>query len=115
MTARARDRLLFGLAGLLGVGVWFGLNRLLGPPVLLVACGVLGYFGARAPWRWGAVAAGSELALFALSGAGRARPGFTLGVLYFVLVGALAALAAYAGAGVRRLARRPRGRKGGAA
>ena len=122
MTAAARDRVLLGLALVLGGIGWWGASALSGRreawdapiyaqltlPVTFVALGLFGYYGSRAAWRWPLLVFGAQLAIMVARNreAGSMLP---LGIGLFLVLALLGMLPTYLGAGLRRARQRRRG------
>ncbi len=127
MNAATRDRVLFGLAILVGAGAWFGVVlwsgrreawdapefTTLGLPLAYGACLVLGFFGSRQAWRWPVLVLGSLAASAVLGGGGN----LTLWPLTLLLLGLMAAVGlipTYVGVGLRRVVAARRARRAAA-
>ncbi len=123
MNAATRDRVLFGLAILVGAGAWFGVVlwsgrqeawdapefTTLGLPLVYGACLVLGFFGSRQAWRWPVLVFGA-LSASAVLGSERGFTLWPLTLLFIALMAAVGLIPTYVGVGLRRVfaARRAR-------
>lgn len=111
---RTRQRSLYLIAGLAGIGVWVAVTELSGRreawdsplyfqaglPVLGLVAGALGFIAPERTWRWGAVPLAAQTAwMFATLGPGNLWP---LGLIAGAVLSIPLILASRAGAFVRR-------------